>query len=103
MKVTAMSRTSTPERDKMVSMRVPQAEWDLIDRAATASGKTRTAFVLDAAKRQAEDTLKEQTAFTFASDEWADLVAALDAPVSRVERARIAKLLTERPQWERGD
>lgn len=87
----------------MVSMRAPQAEWDLIDRAATASGKSRTAFVLDAAKRQAEDVLKERTAFTFTADEWKDLVTALDAPVSASERTKVAKLLSEKPMWERGE
>jgi uncharacterized protein (DUF1778 family) len=101
MKGVAMSRTTTKERDKMVSMRVPQAEWDLIDRAATASGKSRTAFVLDAAKRQAGDVLKEQTLFSFTADEWSELTAALDAPVSTAERRKVAKLLGETPLWER--
>lgn len=87
----------------MVSMRVPQAEWALIDRAATASGKSRTAFVLDAAKRQAEDVLKERTAFTFTADEWKELITALDAPVSASERTKVAKLLAEKPMWERGE
>ncbi len=91
------------ERDKMVSMRVPKSEWDLIDRAAVACGKTRTAFVLDAAKRQAEDVLKERTRFSFAADEWQALLAQLDAPVSPGERRKVAKLLTETPQWERGE
>lgn len=101
MKATTMSRSSNQERDKMVSMRVPQAEWDLIDRAASATGKTRTAFVLEAAKREAEDVLKEQTAVVFTAAEWADLTAALDAPVGASERKKVAKLLGEKPMWER--
>lgn len=95
------SATNRPERDKMVSMRVPQSEWDLIDRAATASGKSRTAFVLDAAKRQAEDVLKERTQFSFTAEEWRDLNAQLDAPVSQVERRKVGKLLLGTPSWER--
>ena len=96
-----MSRATTPERDKMVSMRMPQHEWDLIDRAAAAAGKSRTAFVLDAAKRDAEDTLKERTQFTFTADEWVELTAALDAPVSNAERKTVARLLAEKPMWDR--
>lgn len=98
-----MSRTTTRERDKMVSMRVPQAEWDMIDRAATATGKSRTAFVLDAAKRQAEDVLKERTSFVFTAEEWKGLTKALDAPVKASERKKVAQLLGEKPLWERGE
>jgi uncharacterized protein (DUF1778 family) len=96
-----MSHATTKERDKMVSMRVPQSEWDLIDRAAAASGKSRTAFVLDAAKREAEEILKEQTRFAFTADEWTALTAALDAQVSTAERRKVALLLGELPLWER--
>jgi uncharacterized protein (DUF1778 family) len=98
-----MTRSTVQERDKMVSMRVPQAEWDMIDRAATATGKSRTAFVLDAARRQAEDVLKERTAFTFTADEWTGLTKALDAPVRASERKRVARLLGDKPMWARGE
>ena len=98
-----MGRVNTLERNKMVSMRVPQAEWELIDRAATACGKSRTAFVLDAAKRQAEDVLKERTSFTFNAAEWDDLVSILDAPVKAAERKKVARLLSGNPAWERGE
>ena len=54
-----------PERDQSVSMRAPHAEWSVIDRAAAAVGKTRTAFVLEAAKRQAAEVLKERTLFVW--------------------------------------
>ena len=97
-----MSKSTTQERDKMVSMRVPQAEWDLIDRAATACGKSRTAFVLDAAKQQAADVLKDRTSLTFNDEDWRGLVATLDAPVRARERKKIAQLLGETPLWERG-
>jgi len=89
------------ERDKMVSMRATSAEWNLIDRAAAAAGKSRTTFVLEAAKRQAEDSLKDRTAFTFAAKDWHGLAAVLDAPVSKAERAKVARLLAETPAWER--
>ena len=86
-------------RDKMVSLRAPTAEWDLIDRAAAAAGKSRTAFVLEAARRQAEDTLKERTAVTFTPEAWRELTAALNAPVSAAEREKVARLLAEPPAW----
>ena len=97
-----MTKTIRAERDRLVSMRAPRAEWSVIDRAAAAIGKTRTAFVLDAAKRQAEDVLKERTSFTFNAAQWVELTKALDAPVKATERKLVAKLLTEKPAWERG-
>jgi uncharacterized protein (DUF1778 family) len=97
-----MGQTTTKERDKMVSMRVPKSEWELIDRAAAACGKTRTSFVLDAAKRQAEDVLKDRTQFSFSAAEWKTLTAMLDAPVSASERKKVTRLLAEKPLWEKG-
>ena len=97
-----MSRTTTNERDKLVSMRAPQAEWAIIDQAAATVGKTRTAFVMDAAKRQAEDVLKDRTIFAFKGPAWEAFVEALDAPITATERERVARLMSERPLWERG-
>ena len=100
--VMSMNKASQIERDKSVSMRAPQAEWAVIDRAAAAVGKTRTAFVLDAAKREAEDVLKERTNFVFSQAGWAELMETLDAPISSDERERVARLLARTPRWERG-
>ena len=96
-----MSRTTTNERDKLVSMRAPQAEWSLIDQAAAIAGKTRTAFVIDAAKRQAEDVLKDRTKFAFNDTAWEAFIAALDVPIDDVERERVVRLMSGRPMWER--
>jgi uncharacterized protein (DUF1778 family) len=84
-----------------VSMRAPQAEWAVIDQAAATLGKTRTAFVMDAAKRQAEDVLKDRTLFAFKGAAWDAFVKALDAPINATERKRVAKLMSGKPLWER--
>ena len=97
-----MSRTTHTDRDKLVSMRAPQAEWAIIDQAAATIGKTRTAFVMDAAKREAEDVLKDRSVFSFKSPAWEEFLSALDAPIDSDERDRVARLMTERPMWERG-
>ena len=96
-----MSRTTTNERDKLVSMRAPKAEWSMIDQAAATLGKTRTAFVMDAAKRQAKDVLKDRTQFAFKGAAWAAFANALDAPINPAERKRVAKLMSGRPLWDR--
>jgi uncharacterized protein (DUF1778 family) len=58
------------------------------------------AFVLDDAKRQAEDTLKERTSFTFSAEECRELTAALDALATTSERAKVARLLAEPRAWD---
>jgi uncharacterized protein (DUF1778 family) len=40
-----------------ISLRVPRQRRELIDRAASATGKTRTEFILDSATRAAEEAL----------------------------------------------
>lgn len=97
-----MSRTTSNQRDKLVSMRAPEAEWAVIDQAAAAVGKTRTAFVMDAAKHQAEDVLKDRTVFSFKGKAWDDFINALDAPIDKTERERVARLFSGQPLWERG-
>ena len=82
-------------------MRAPQAEWAMIDQAAAAVGKTRTAFVLDAANREAEDVLKERVSFTFNEAGWAEFTTALDAPIDALELEQVARLLAEKPNWVR--
>ena len=48
----AMTTTSTPKpRRDTLNLRIPAAERNLIDRAAASVGKTRTTFILEAARR----------------------------------------------------
>jgi uncharacterized protein (DUF1778 family) len=44
-------------RSPTISLRVPTQRRELIDRAARATGKTRTEFILDSATRAAEEAL----------------------------------------------
>jgi uncharacterized protein (DUF1778 family) len=47
-----------------LNLRIKAEERGLIDRAATTLGKNRTDFMLDAARRAAEDALLDRTIFT---------------------------------------
>jgi uncharacterized protein (DUF1778 family) len=51
---------SLERKDHPVSMRLPDADIALIDRAAIARGRSRTDFVREAAVRAAEDVLMDQ-------------------------------------------
>ena len=71
----------------------------LIDRAAEATGKTRTDFVLSAARHAAEDALMDRTAFAVSPEAYADFLARLDAPPKPNDRL-LRSLQTPAP-WEK--
>lgn len=71
----------------------------LIDRAAELCGRNRTEFVLDAARRAAEDALLDRTVFAVDPKAYAEFVARLDAPPRPNPRLR-RSLQTSAP-WEK--
>lgn len=95
-----MSRHQTaPKRDSL-NLRISPVERALIDQAAQLTGKTRTDFVLEAARRAAEEALLDRTLFTLSPDAFASFLARLDAPPQPDERLR--RLMQTPAPWERG-
>ncbi len=58
-----MFHIKSPPGVKLLNIRIKPQVRELIDRAAQVAGKNRTDFVLDAARRAAEDTLLDRTMF----------------------------------------
>lgn len=77
-----------PPKRETLNLRVTAEARALIDRAAEAGGKTRTDFILEAAKRAAEDALLDRTVFAVGEDAYAAFVARLDAPAQPNEALR---------------
>ena len=88
-----------PSKRQTLNIRIKPEERGLIDRAARASGKTRTDFILDAARRAAENTLLEQTLIRVGPDAFGAFLARLDAPPQPNERLR--KTMQTPPPWEK--
>lgn len=84
---------------QIISLRVPRQRRELIDRAARATGKTRTQFILDSATREAEDALLDRRIFQLDATQYEAFERALDAP-PRLSPA-LRKLLSETAPWER--
>ena len=93
-----MPATAT-KRDTL-NIRIKPEERDMIDRAAQARGQTRTDFILDAARRAAEEALLDRTVFTVSDAAYAAFLARLDAPVEPNEALRRA--LRAAAPWDRG-
>jgi uncharacterized protein (DUF1778 family) len=71
----------------------------LIDRAAQLAGKNRTDFVLEAARRAAEDALLDRTVFSVSPKAYAEFLQRLDAPPRPNERLR--RTMKAQALWER--
>lgn len=85
------------KRDTL-NLRIKPAERGLIDRAARSLGKNRTDFVLDAARRAAEETLLDRTVLTVSPKAYAEFVARLDRPPR--PNARLRRTMKTRAPWE---
>lgn len=82
-----------------LNLRIKPELRGLIDRAAALSDKNRTDFVLDAARRAAEDTLLERTVFTVSPSAYSEFLARLDARPR--PNARLRRSLETVAPWEK--
>ena len=87
----------SPRRD-MINIRIKSAERDLIDRAAALQGKSRSDFMLEAARRAAEEALLDRTFLRVDEATYARFLALLDAPARPNEQLR--KLMQTKAPWE---
>jgi uncharacterized protein (DUF1778 family) len=84
-----MVASSTPQsRRETLNIRIRPEERGLIDLAAKAQGKNRTDFILDAARRAAEETLLDRAIISVDPEAYAEFLARLDAPPQPNERLR---------------
>jgi len=81
-----------------LNLRIKPEDSGLIDRAAKTLGKTRTDFVLDAARRAAEDALLDRTVLTVSPKAYAEFLARLDAVVQPNER--LQRTMKTPAPWE---
>ncbi len=85
--MTAATKRQAQPREAL-NIRISAEERGLIDRAAKARGTNRTTFILDAARRAAEDTLLDQALISVSPKAYAEFLARLDAPAKPNERLR---------------
>ncbi len=97
--ITIASSVMNPERkDYPISMRLPEADIAMIDRAARLRGRSRTDFVRDAAVRAAEDIVMESRPIRMGAEGFADFMAVLSGPATPV--AEIVELAKRPAPWE---
>ena len=92
--------TTQPAKRDTLNLRIKPEERGLIDRAARSLGKNRTDFILDAARRAAEDTLLDRLMMTVSPDAYAEFLKRLDAPPKPNER--LLRTMKTAAPWEEG-
>ncbi|ELS30884.1 MULTISPECIES: DUF1778 domain-containing protein [Pseudanabaena] len=95
---TDLNKPVSKTRDLSINLRISQNQRDLIDRAATLQGKSRSEFMLDSAYQKAQDVLLDRCLFDVDEQKFQQFLARLDAPVIPNENLR--QLLTAKAPWD---
>ena len=84
--------------DATITMRLPTETRELIDRAAALLDKSRTDFMLEAARASAIDVMLDQRVFQLDAAQCRALAASLAAPPPPTEALRL--LMATKAPWE---
>ena len=91
-------RRATKRKEHPLSMRLPDADIAIIDRAAGMRGRSRTDFVREAAVRAAEDVLMESAPFRMSASGFNAFMKALAGPATDVPE--MVEVLKRPAPWE---
>jgi uncharacterized protein (DUF1778 family) len=92
------TRRAMKRKEHHLSMRLPDADIAIIDRAAGMRGRSRTDFVREAAVRAAEDVLMESTLVRMSPSGFNAFMKALAEPATAVPQ--MVELLKRPAPWE---
>jgi len=91
---------SAESRNAPINLRAQPTQRQLIDRAATLMGKSRSDFMLEVACREAIDVLLDQCLFLLNEEQFQAFESALNSPLPDDNQARVQKLLNKKAPWE---
>lgn len=94
-----MAPKSQAQPRETLNIRIKPDERGLIDRAARARGQNRTDFILEAARRAAEEALLDRTLITVSPEAYEEFVRRLDAKPR--PNARLRKTMQTAAPWEK--
>ncbi len=90
--------STSDRKDFPMSMRLPESDVAIIDRAARLRGRSRTDFVRDAAVRAAEEVLMDSSLVRMSAESFEAFVAVLAAPTTPVPE--LVELVRRPAPWE---
>jgi len=83
---------------KTVNLRIREDTRALIDKAASIQGRSRTDFMIEAARRAAEEAILDKRVIMVSRENYDHLSAALDRPP--VADEKLVKLLRTKAPWD---
>lgn len=86
-------------KDDVIQIRATAQTKAILNRAATLRGQKLSEFMLDSARRQAEETILDQRSFFLAPGAHEKFLAMLDAPAKPTKELQARMRRT--PSWER--
>jgi len=89
---------SIKRKEHPLSMRLPETDIAIIDRAAALRGRSRTDFVREAAVRAAEDVLMETAPIRMSAGGFKAFIDALSKPATAVPE--MVELLRREAPWD---
>ncbi|TIO73116.1 MAG: DUF1778 domain-containing protein [Mesorhizobium sp.] len=89
----------TARKDDVIQIRASAGTKAILSRAASLCGQKLSEFMLDGARRQAEETILDQRAFFLDADAHEKFLDLLDAPNKPSEELRAR--MTRKSAWER--
>ena len=94
------STVSAESRNAPINLRAQPTQRQLIDKAASLMGKSRSDFMLEVACREAMDILLDQRLFLLNEEQFLAFESALSTPLPADNQERIQKLLDKKAPWE---
>ncbi|MBZ9769539.1 DUF1778 domain-containing protein [Mesorhizobium sp. CA6] len=86
-------------KNDVIQIRASAETKAILNRAASLRGQKLSEFMLDSARRQAEETILDQRAFFLDADAHEKFLDLLDAPNQPSQELRAR--MTRKPAWER--
>lgn len=83
---------------KAVNLRVREDTRALIDKAASIQGRSRTDFMIEAARRAAEDAILDQRVIMVSQESYDHFLAILERPPEVSEE--LVKLMRTKSPWD---
>lgn len=90
---------ASARKDDVIQIRASAETKTILNRAASLRGQKLSEFMLDSARRQAEETILDQRNFFLDADAHEKFVAMLDAPERPSEELR--NRVKRKPSWAR--
>jgi uncharacterized protein (DUF1778 family) len=97
--MTTAQPAATKTRDAAINIRALSHQRDLIDRAAEATGKNRSDFMLEAACRQAEEVLLDRRMFLLDDTAYSKFTSLLDRAPK--DNPKLRALLSKKAPWDK--